>query len=143
MDVVVNAVWLAYYWAVSTEDEPAVSARESLVLDWPMDFVLIAGATPEEIEGNKLKWAVHMQAKVERLRSFVGVENTNLLRIVMAAADIVKTKADNIKKPTAQQVLTWLKEHITWASFTAPTSPRWSGTWAIGPPFKSAPALCN
>ena len=50
MDVVVNAVWLAYYWAKVQGDPEAVSALESLILDWPMDFVLIEGSTPEEVE---------------------------------------------------------------------------------------------
>ena len=50
MDVVVNAVWLAYYWAKIEENEEAVSALKVLILDWPMDFVLIEGTTPEGVE---------------------------------------------------------------------------------------------
>ena len=99
MDVVVNAVWLAYHWAVSTVDAPAVSALEKLILDWPMDFILITGATAVEIEEKKFTWVVNMSAKVERLRNFIGLENTNLLRIIMKAADIVKTKGGGNKKP--------------------------------------------
>ena len=115
MDVVVNAVWLAYYWLVSEQDsDRAVSALESLSLDWPMDFVLITGETAEEIEEKKFTYAVNMSAKVERLRNFIGLENTNLLRIVMKAAEIVKTKGGGNKKPTAQSILAWLKENVHW-----------------------------
>ena len=52
MDVVVNAVWLAYYWAKKEDNGPAVSALAKLILGWPMDFVLIEGSTPEEVEEN-------------------------------------------------------------------------------------------
>ena len=73
MDVVVNAVWLALFWATSERNVEAASALKNLILDWPMDFVLIKGSTPEEVEENKFKWAVNMSAKVERLRDFVGL----------------------------------------------------------------------
>ena len=133
MDVVVNAVWLAYYWAKTKKDAEAVSALRALILDWPMDFILITGDSPEEIEEKKFTWQVNMQAKTERLRSFVGLENTNLLRIIMKAAEILKTKAGNIKKPAAPQVLAWLKENIKWGVFHCPdlaTVERHLGNWA-------------
>ena len=52
MDVVVNAVWLAYGWAKAERNDEVVSALRDLILDWPMDFVLIEGSTPEEVEQN-------------------------------------------------------------------------------------------
>ena len=60
MDVVVNAVWLAYYWAVSEKNFQAVSALRTLILDWPMDFVLIKGGSPEELEENMFIWGVNL-----------------------------------------------------------------------------------
>ncbi len=67
-----------------------VSALKQLILDWPMDFVEIKGSTPEEQTENMFKWSVNMSAKVERLRDFVGLETNNMMRIVAAAADIIK-----------------------------------------------------
>ena len=52
MDAVVNAVWLGYYWAKLEGNRDAASALENLILDWPMDFVLIEGSTPGEVEQN-------------------------------------------------------------------------------------------
>ena len=57
-------MWLAYYWAKVEDDNQAVSALESLILDWPMDFVLIEGSTPEELEENKFLWGVNNSARV-------------------------------------------------------------------------------
>ena len=34
MDVVVNAVWLAYFWAKQEGSQEAVTALEALILDW-------------------------------------------------------------------------------------------------------------
>ena len=91
MDVVVNAVWLAYYWAKVEEDKNAASALESLILDWPMDFILIEGSTPEEIEQNKFLWGVNQSAKVERHRDIIGLDSSNLMRIVAKAAEFAKS----------------------------------------------------
>ena len=52
MDVVVNAVWLAYFWAKQEGDPEAVTALETLILDGPFDFILIEGNSNEEIEVN-------------------------------------------------------------------------------------------
>ena len=41
MDVVVNAVWLAYFWAKEEGNKEAATALETLILDWPFDFILI------------------------------------------------------------------------------------------------------
>ena len=60
MDVVVNAVWLAYFWAKQEGDHEAVTALETLILDWPFDFILIEGSSNEEIEVNTFKWSVNM-----------------------------------------------------------------------------------
>ena len=92
MDVVVNAVWLAYFWAKEEGNEEALSGLRDLILDWPMDFILVEGSTADELEENIFLWAVNSSAKVERLREFVGLENSNLMRIVARAADIVKQK---------------------------------------------------
>jgi hypothetical protein len=101
MDVVVNAVWLAFFWAQKEKNNEAVSALRHLILDWPMDFVLIQGSTPEELDENMFKWSVNMSAKVERLRDFVGLETNNMMRIVAAAADIVRSKLVSGKKANA------------------------------------------
>ncbi len=37
------------------------------------------------------KWSANMCAKVERLRDFVGLETSNMMRIVATAADIKTT----------------------------------------------------
>ena len=63
-----------------------------------MDFGMIRGSTPEEIEENKFKLQVNMFAKIERLRHFVGLENCNLLRIVAQAAEILKTNMGPTRK---------------------------------------------
>ena len=93
MDVVVNAVWLAYFWAKSEGSSDAATALEELILDWPFDFIHIQGSSTEEIEENKFKWAVNMTARVGRLRDFVGLANATLLRIVARAADFVRGQA--------------------------------------------------
>ena len=41
---------------------------------------------------------VHLSAKTERLRQFVGLENTNLMRIMAKATDMVKAKLSGNKK---------------------------------------------
>ncbi len=114
MDVVVNAVWLALSWAREENNEEVVAALKRLILDWPMDFILITGGSPEEIEENKFKWAVNMSATVERLRDFVGLENMNLMRIVAAAADILKAKLFSGKKANSGIVHAWLTENVHW-----------------------------
>ena len=90
MDPIVNAVWLAFYWATTEGSVDAVSDLTRLILDWPMDFIFIKGTTPDEIHENMFKWSVNMCAKVERLRDFVGLETSNMMRIVSTAADIIK-----------------------------------------------------
>ena len=120
MDVVVNAVWLALFWAKKEQNHEAVSDLKKLILDWPMDFVMIAGNTPEEMEENKFKWTVNMSAKVERLRDFVGLENSNLLRIVATTVDIVKAKLGHNKKANVELVHQWLVDNVRWGAFHCP-----------------------
>ena len=130
MDVVVNAAWLALFWAKVDRNEAAASALKNLILDWPMDFVLIDGSTPEEVDENKFKWAVNMSAKVERLRDFAGLENSNLMRIVAAAADIVKGKLG--EKANAHAVREMV-EHVRWGALGCPdvkTIQRHMTNWA-------------
>ena len=90
MDVVVNAVWLVYYRAKTEGTHQAVAVLEKLILDWPLDFIHIKGTSPEKIEEEKFKWAVTMSARHELLQDFVGLENSNLLRIVARAAELVQ-----------------------------------------------------
>ena len=97
MDVVVGAVWLALFWATIEGDNEVVSALKHLILDWPMDFVFIHGSTPAEVDENMFIWSVNMSAKVERLRDFVGLETNNMMRIVAAAADILRSKLISVK----------------------------------------------
>ena len=82
MDVVVSAVRLALYWAIQEGNQTAVSALKSPIVDWPMDFILISGSTPEEIEESAFKWFVNMSARSERLREHLCFETQNLMRIV-------------------------------------------------------------
>ena len=104
MDVVVCAAWLALLWAISEGSLEAVSALKHLILDWPMGFVFIGGSTPEEIDENMFKWSVNMSARVERLRDFVGLESNNMMRIVAAAAEIIRSKFVSAKKVNAELV---------------------------------------
>ena len=120
MDVVVNAVWLAYYWAKKEGCQQAMNKLENMILDWPFDFVLIKGNTPEEVEEGKFKFACHMSARVERLRDFVGLENANLMRIVAQAATVVEGKSTGGKKATAEKVHQWLTENVNWGLFPLP-----------------------
>ena len=92
MDCVVNATWLAFYWATIEGNNDAVSAIKRLILDWPMDFVFIHGSTADEVNEDMFKWSANMSAKVERLRDFVGLEANSTMRIVAAAADIIQSK---------------------------------------------------
>ena len=63
---VVNAVWLAYFWAKQEGNKEAAKALETLILDWPFDFILIEGSSNEEIDVNAFKWSVNMSARAER-----------------------------------------------------------------------------
>ena len=114
MDVVVNAVWLALFWAKKEQNATAESALRALILDWPMDFLLIKGSTPEEVEENKFKWGVNMAAKIERLREFVGLENINMMRIIAQAAEFERPKLPGGKKANADVVHKWLMADVNW-----------------------------
>ena len=116
MDGAVNAVWSAYYLAKVTNDDVAVASLTALILDWPMDFIKIEGDNAEEQQDNKFKWAINFSVKAERLRDFIGLEASNLLRIVAHAASIVSRG----KKPDAAAVSAWLNEHIKWGTFHCP-----------------------
>ena len=123
MDVVVNAVWLAYYWAKKEKNREVGAALQSLILDWPMDFVLIQGSTPEEIEENKFLWGVNLSANVERLRDFIGLESSNLMRIVAQAADFMKAKLTSTKKANVQVIQEWLATNVNWGALRCPDTP--------------------
>ena len=123
MDVVVNATWLALYWAKTEANTEAESALKKLILEWPMDFILFTGESPEEIEEKQFKWAVNMTSRVERLRDFLGLETCNLLRIVAKACDIVTSKICSGKKAQSQKVHEWLAENVNWGTFHCPDVP--------------------
>ena len=53
MCIVVNATWLAYYWATQEGNKGKREELEKLILDWPMDFIRIKGATPEEVQDER------------------------------------------------------------------------------------------
>ena len=112
MDIVVNAFWLAYFWAKQDDSKDAVTALEKLCLDWPFDFSLIRGNSEDEIEQNKFKYAVNMKSRHERLRDFVGLDNLNLLRIVARAADLARDPTG--RKPSPEKVQEWLEKHVKW-----------------------------
>ena len=63
-----------------------------------MGCIRITGDTPEDVAENKFLYAVGLSAKTERLRQFVGLENTNLMRIMAKATDMVKAKLSGNKK---------------------------------------------
>ena len=88
----------------------------------PMDFVLIEGHTPEEIEQNKFLWGVNLSAKVERLRDFIALESSNLMRIVAQAAEFSKSKLTNAKKANAHVVQEWLVSNVNWGSLRCPSA---------------------
>jgi len=143
MDVVVNAVWLAYFWAKQEGDQKAVTALETLIIDWPFDFILIEGSSDEEIEVNAFKWSVNMSTRVERLRDFVGLENANLLRIVARAADLVQAATVAHKKPSPEEVQKWLQENVKWGLLHCPdtkTVKRHLDNWAA---IAKCPAALN
>ena len=133
MDVVVNATWLAYYWAKQEGNYQAVTALELLILDWPFDFILIQGDSTEELELNAFKWSVNMSSRVERLRDFVGLENLNLLRIVARAAEVVQAATAAQKKPSPEEVQKWLQDNVKWGALHCPdtkTVKRHLDNWA-------------
>jgi len=120
MDVVVNATWLAYYWAKKEKDLEVVPAMQSLICDWPMDFVLIKGDTPEDIEENRFLSGVNLSAKVERLRDFIGLESTNLMRMVPQAAEFMKAKFTSTKTENVNIVQEWLAPNVNWGALRCP-----------------------
>ena len=133
MDVVVNAVWLAFFWAKKEGNQLALSELAALIVDWPMDFVLIQGGTPEELEENKFKFAVNQSAAVERLRDFLGLENQNLMRMVATAAEFVSSTLVSGKKAKSELVHKWLVTNVRWGAFNCPdvqTVERHLGNWA-------------
>jgi hypothetical protein len=85
-----------------------------------MDFVLIQGSTPEEIEENNFLWGVNLSAKVERLRDFIGLESTNLMRIVAQAADFMKAKLTSTKTANVTFVQEWLATNVNWGALRCP-----------------------
>ena len=99
-----------------------------------MDFMLITGDTPDEVTENMFKWSVNLSAKVARLRDFVGLEANNMMRIVSAAADIMKSKYVNgNKKANVELVHNWLVTNIRWGAFHCPdvqTVERHIANWA-------------
>ena len=110
-------------WAKKEKNREVGAALQSLILDWPMDFVLIEGSTPEEIEENKFLWGVNLSAKVERLRDFIGLESSNLMRMVAQAADFMKAKLTSTKKANVQVIQEWLATNVNWGALRCPDTP--------------------
>ena len=77
-----------------------------------MDFVLIEGDTPEDVEQNRFLWGVNLSTRVERLRDMVGLESINLMRIVARAAELTQSKLMGVKKANAEIVHKWLIDHV-------------------------------
>ena len=73
MDVVVNAVWVALWWAKEEKNRDAESALKNLILTWPIDFVWIKGDTPDAVSESIVGWSVNVGARAERLRSEAGM----------------------------------------------------------------------
>ena len=109
---VVNAVWLAYYWAKREANTTVLLQLEKLILDWPFDFIWIKGGSPEEQEENMVKYTANMAARIERLREFVGLESQSVMRIVAEDQRIVAAKSVCKKKPGKEAVQTWLDENV-------------------------------
>ena len=65
-----------------------------------------------------------MSARVERLRDFVGLENSNLLRIVSRAADLVQSETVSQRKPSAEKVQEWLEENVKWGVCSIAPTPK-------------------
>ena len=97
-----------------------------------MDFVLIEGSTPEQVEDNKFLWGVNFSARIERLRDMVGLESSNLMRVVAKAAEMTAPKLTGVKKSDAQTVERWLTKHVRWGALRCPnvdTVERLLGNW--------------
>ena len=73
LDIVVNAVWLAYHWAKQDNADQAVRALRALILDWPFDFFSIEGDTELEVEESMFVWYARRAAPRERLRALLGL----------------------------------------------------------------------
>ena len=63
---------------------------------------------------------MNASAKIERLRDFVGLENSNFMRVVGQAAEFVSARSASGKKPEAKAVCEWLNDRVRWGSFHCP-----------------------
>ena len=69
MDVVVNAVWLAFHWAKVDKDDVARDALEKLILNWPFDFTLFPAEDGKQPPEEQFFQAmVSLPVEVEMLR---------------------------------------------------------------------------
>ena len=69
---------------------------------------------------------------MERLSQYVGFENTNMMRMIATAADIVGSSQAS-KKANAQLVHQWLTDNVRWSLFNCPdvlTVERHLSNWA-------------
>ena len=85
-----------------------------------MDFVLTQGSTLEETEEKHNLWGVKLSAKVERLHDFIGLESSNLMRIVAQAADFMKGRLSSAKKNNAEVIQEWLGKNVNWGALRCP-----------------------
>ena len=98
----------------------AVTALEGLILDWPVDLVHVKGAATGEIEENMFKWAVNVAARRERIHDFVGLQHSNLLRVVARAADIARGSGPAGGQPKAENVQEWMQAIMKWGLLQCP-----------------------
>ena len=122
LDVVVNATWLAMYWAIVSEDEVAEAALSALILDWPFDFHLFEGSESER-EANITRYIINLPAAVERLRDFCGLESGNLMRICAEVRKVVENLFVGRVAATATDVHTWMinPDNIRWGVHHVPS----------------------
>jgi hypothetical protein len=118
LDVYANAAWMAWSWAKQEGNDEAVSAIENLILDWPMDFILIEGDSIEEIDKNAFKWRVNMATSAERHSDFVGLDNNNMMAIIAKTAEMLQLGSD--RRKNSKTVCDWLLANINWGVHHCP-----------------------
>ena len=77
---------------------------------------MIEGDAIETIEENRFAFSMNLSARVERQRDFMGVEGTNMMRMVVQAATVCKAKLGGpcLKKSNAAIVHDWLVRNVKW-----------------------------
>ena len=122
LDVVVNATWLAMYWAIVSEDEVAEAALSALILDWPFDFHLFEGSESER-EANITRYIINLPAAVERLRDFCGLDQGNLMKICGEVRKLIQKQNPGRVAVSAIDVHTWMSnpDNVKWGLYHQPS----------------------